>query len=144
MLLKNEVNNLVKKHGLDQIDHILIFRFFERKRDDDLVVASFEISHLNKKLRYVNIVTEMQKIYDIPLKYFRLSLDAIEKLQIYFEKNEYFFEKITYETNNWADNVVTFSKKIDIKNINVELENFLEFYYNLCMDYNVPLDSITD
>jgi hypothetical protein len=143
-MIKDKIQNIIKKNGLDQIDHILIFRFFERQHDDDLIVASFEIKHLNKKMRYINIVTEMQKMYNIPLKYFRLSLDAIEQLQIYFEKNEYFFEKTTYETNNWADNVVTFSKKIDIKNINVELENFFEFYYNLCMDYNVPMNSITD
>ncbi len=143
-MIKDEIKKIIQKHNLDKTDHKLIFRFFERKTDYDIVISSIEVEHLGKRLRFINSSITLQKVFNIDAKYIRLSLDAKDNLFKFFKSKKYYYEEIKYEVNSWADNVLEYSKVIDIKKIDEELERFFIFYYNLCLDYNMPLDSIID
>jgi len=141
-MIKDEVQKIIEHHNLNKTDHTLIFRFFERKDDNDIVITSIEIAHLGKRFRFINSSITLQKIFNIKSKHIRLSLDAKDNLYEFFTSKKYYYTKTLYEVNTWADDIIEYSKIIDINKIDVELERFFTFYYNLCLDYNVPLDSI--
>lgn len=132
------LHEILKKNNLLDYSHTLIFRFFERKCENHIVISATEIYHLGKNIRLLNSSMILQSIYDVPTNKIHASLDGINTLYEYFEHNKYTSTKKAH--NEWAENILTFQKKIDVNNLEFELYKFFNFYRTLCIDNNMPVD----
>jgi len=135
---KSDITTILLEKDILNFEHELVFKFFEKKIDNSLKISTVEILHLGKRIRLFSSYTELVNTLHLNSNLVHLKLDAATQLYAFANRQNYSIIKTNY-TNSWADYSIQVKKTIELKNLVDEIYIILNYYYNLCLDYNSNL-----